>query len=369
MNILRKIMTILFILFAVLLGISSFLTGRYLQIIPILLIIITFIPVTKKFLKEKIETYSSRTHILILLFLLVCYFSAAKLYLRDDIFRSAEQKEQITALYDEFLKEWPVDTKSRMIGNSFGKIHVLVSGQDTAPALVLIPAENMSAVSWEENIRVLNKHFHCYAIDQPGEAGKSQLTDLNNYPKTEQELVRCYREILDSLKIKNTSLVAASTGGRTALLLAAYIPQRINKVALIGPMGINKPSPEFIWKTILTSMYPFSSIRRSTAEWTIGTADQVTSKYGPWYDQVLKGTVPHTAYPMALSSGLLGKIQTPVLLVLGTNDNLAGKPGEILEKAKRINHLQYQVLPSSHLIAIEEPEKVNQLLDIFLNQK
>jgi len=369
MNILKKILTILFILFSVLLGISSFLTGRYLQIIPVLLVIITFIPATIKFLKQKIETYSSRTHMLILIFLLVCYFSAAKLYLRNDIFRSSGEKEKITALYDELLKEWPVDTKSRMIGNSFGKIHVLVSGPDTAPALILIPAGNMSAVSWKENIRVLNKHFHCCAIDQPGEAGKSQLADLNNYPKTEQELVRCYREILDSLKIKNTSLVAASTGGRIALLLAAYLPQRINKVALIGPMGINKPSPGFIWKTVLTSMYPLTSIRRSTAEWTIGTADQVTSKYGSWYDRVLKGTVPHTAYPMALSSGLLEKIQAPVLLVLGTNDHLAGEPGKVLEKAKRINHLQYQVLSSSHLIAIEKPEKVNQLLDVFFNHE
>ncbi|MCW0482247.1 alpha/beta fold hydrolase [Gaoshiqia sediminis] len=369
MNLIKRILKALFLLIIILLGLSSFLTKQYLQLVPVVLILsLLFMKPVRHFLSEKINNYSQRTELLIIIFLLVSYFSAGKIYLRSTIYRSAADREEIMARYDELQKDWPTGTESLFIGNQYGKIHVLIAGPDTAPPLLLFPAENMGAVSWSANFPVLASHFRCYAIDHPGEAGKSKLADLNSFPKSEQELARLYLEIADSLGLDNMALAGAGTGGRNALLRAINAPGRVSKLALIAPMGIHKPAPEFLWQRLAISMFPLPAIRQKVATWTIGTSE-TTAAWTDWYDAVLRGCVPHTAYPMAIAPEELAKIEAPVLLVLGTNDQHTGTPQQVTERTKPIGKLQTEILESAHLIAIEKTLETNQILLEFLSDQ
>ncbi len=368
MNILKKILTVLFIILATVFGLSSIFTGRYLQVLPLLIALSTFLRPVKKFLSDKIEAYSSRTHILLLLFLGVSYFAMGKIYLRDDLFRSEKQKEESNRIYNELEEEWPQGTKSRIIHNSYGDVHILETGPDTAAPLLLIPAGNMGAISWGENIEALSSNFHCYAVDPIGEAGKSRLKDLKIYPRAEQEEAAFYLGVMDSLGLTKASLAAAGEGGRSALLLASYRPERITGISLIAPMGITQPSPAYLYRTIITAMFPMPFVRQSMTEWVFGTGSQVPEKYRIWYDQVLKGAVPHTAYPTGLSTELLEKVQSPVLLILGSNDNLCGSPEKVLKNAANIPKMKSVILETSHFVFLEKPDEVSRSLIEFLQK-
>ena len=358
MTILKKILTVLFFVLITIFGLSSILTGRYLQVLPLLIAVSTFLLPVKKFLSNKIEAYSSRTHILLLLFLGVSYFAAGRIYLRTDIFRSAKYQKESDRIYNELEAEWPQGTKSRIIKNSYGDVHILETGPDTATTLFLIPAGNMGAVFWGENIKILSSNFHCYAVDPIGEAGKSRLKDLKLYPRTEQEEAAFYIEVMDSLGLAKASLVAAGEGGRSALILASYRPERISGISLIAPLGITKPSPEYLSRTIITAMFPMSFIRQSMEEWIFGVNSQAPEKYRIWYDQVLKGTVPHTAYPIKLTEERLKNVQAPVFLILGDNDNVCGPPEKILKNAATIPRMKSVVLETPHLAALEKPDEI-----------
>lgn len=366
MNLIRKILKGFFYCAILILGASSILTKEYLKLLPLILLIGFFVPSVRQFLSQKISDYSQRTEILIIILLLLAYFSAGKIYLRSHIYRSESDKRNISALYNQQLADFPTQTRSVFLTNHYGKIHVLTAGPDTAPPLLLLHDENMSALSWEENLSVLSQHFRCYAIDHPGEAGQSQLADVSDFPKSEQELFRLYCDIADSLQLKDFNIAAAGSGARTALVLAIYAPERINKLALIAPMGINKPTNDYLWKRIAINQFPLPTIRRNAARSFLGKSETVNKEWGNWYEAVLQGSVPHTSFPMAIAPDKLAKITAPVLLILGNNDQQIGSPDQVKEHASPILNLHVETLEAGHLVAIEKTTETNQfLLDFF----
>ena len=58
----------------------------------------------------------------------------------------------------------------------------------------------------------------------------------------------------------------------------------------------------------------------------------------------------------------LGRVQAPVLLVLGEKDNLVGDPVKAGAYAQSIPDLRVEVLDTGHLIGVEQPQKVNELI-------
>ena len=116
-----------------------------------------------------------------------------------------------------------------MAYNNF-KFHYSFSGKRDKPLILFLHGFMGDSHEFSEVISLLSDQFCCLAIDLPGH-GKTKTLGVNNYytmSNTAHALIR----FLDQLNIEKCFLVGYSMGGRLALYLNLYFPQRFSKVVL-----------------------------------------------------------------------------------------------------------------------------------------
>lgn len=92
---------------------------------------------------------------------------------RQSAFKTSEGEAAFIAAYDDAIKLWPVSYEEREIPTRFGLTHVVVSGRQDAPPLVLLHGSIGTLLSWAPNIVDLSKHHCVYTIDVMGQRGTS----------------------------------------------------------------------------------------------------------------------------------------------------------------------------------------------------
>lgn len=75
--------------------------------------------------------------------------------------------------YDESLGLWPVPYKAYYVSTRFGQTHVIASGPENAPPLVLLHGALFSSTMWYPNIADWSSKYRTYAIDIIGDKNKS----------------------------------------------------------------------------------------------------------------------------------------------------------------------------------------------------
>lgn len=230
----------------------------------------------------------------------------------------------------------------------------------------MLHAASMGAHSWAENLDPLLEHFHIFSIDNPGEGNRSELKDALIFPESPEELADLYAALLDSLEIDSAVVFGASNGGFIAQSLAYFHPEKVSRLALFGPMGLTQLTNGSVAMMALTSMYPFQFLREIVANWALGEASACHLKYGEWFNEIMKGTIPSVTMPVPMSTEQKRKIDIPLLLFLGNNDRIVGNAETARKIAGDYPDIQIEVLESGHLIAVECAEEVNERLSQFL---
>ena len=83
----------------------------------------------------------------------------------------------------------------------------------------------------------------------------------------------------------------------------------------------------------------------------------------------MAGVFPRKARPTRFAPEQLQSLKIPVLLVLGEKDNLVGDPENARQLAQDVPDLRVEVLDSGHLIGVEQPEQVNELILEFFEAR
>ena len=101
--------------------------------------------------------------------------------------------------------------------------------------LLLIHGLAANAGFWRYNIPALAQHYRVIAVDLPG-FGRSQKRqsyayDMSFYAATLQRL-------LDELGIRTVVPVGHSMGGQIALTMALQSPDRVSRLVLLAPAGV-----------------------------------------------------------------------------------------------------------------------------------
>ncbi len=266
------------------------------------------------------------------------------------------------AIYDKKLANWPLPYETRMVDTTYGKVHVIVSGAEDAPPLLLLHASAMSGWSWRDNIAVLGQHYRTYAIDLIGESNRSVLNDAATYPADGEALAHLYAEIADALGVERANVVGASFGGFIATNYARYYPERVERLALLGPMGLTPSTAETALRIMFVQFFPLQPIQSNTVHWALGDDPYVLDETAEWFGYVVMGVLPRVAAPRAFTPVELQEVSVPLLLVIGTRDNLTGDPQAVRELAENVPDIDIQVLDSAHLIGMEKADEVNALL-------
>jgi hypothetical protein len=72
------------------------------------------------------------------------------------VFTSPEGEKEIMLAYDAIMDKWTVPCQELTISTSFGQTHVIASGPENAPPVVLIHALLAGSVSWYRNVETFD---------------------------------------------------------------------------------------------------------------------------------------------------------------------------------------------------------------------
>jgi pimeloyl-ACP methyl ester carboxylesterase len=369
MHTVALILSWLFSILFGLLALSMFLTGNPLQGIPLVAAVLLLLPPTRALIQQLIGRPIPGWLIALLVIALLAVFVLLSTRNKPtSIYYTPEDEAKLMALYDARLEAWPVPYESRYVDTEYGKVHVIISGPEEAPPLLLLHASAVAGVSWLENIEELNKYYRTYAIDTIGDVGRSQLEDLEHFPGDGPALSALIADVTGTLGVERAPVVGASQGGFIATNYALHAPERVEKVVLLGPMGYAGTTGSVV-RIMLAALFPLKPIREDTARWAFGEDLTVQAAYGEWLQTVVGGVASKQARPQTIPSEQLNSLQVPVLLVLGAKDNLVGDPAKARQLVQDAPKIQVEVIDTGHLLGVEKPDEVSDLILDFLGAR
>jgi pimeloyl-ACP methyl ester carboxylesterase len=362
LGILKWIVILLILLFSV----ATFMGGSYLQTGLLWLAILVMAWWPRKWKELWKRSFSLTLRLLFILVLLAISIGAFRPEPKKSIYLSEELRMELMGIYDEKVRDWPTGTEDIAIEGPYGTVHFLACGNLDNPPLVMIHAASMGAHSWAENLSPLLDHYRIYSIDNIGEGNKSQLTDPLVYPRSEKEIADHLAFILDELGVARSSVFGASNGGFVSMCFADHYPDRVESLALFGPMGLTQLTPKSFMMLSIATMYPFPFVREGVRKWALGEDPYIVDTYGDWFNCIMKGTIPSVAEPVPMTSEQKSSMNFPVLLFLGTEDPIVGDASVASDLAGDFPDIQIEILESSHLVAVEHAEYVNRKVAEFL---
>ena len=245
------------------------------------------------------------------------------------IYKSTVGQEEILALYDQVLAQWPLSYTHMNIPTRYGNTFIVVSGVVSPIPLVLLHGSASNSATWMGDIVKYGQFFQVYAVDIPGEPGKS---DPYRFSWDGPAFNEWLDDVLSGLGLEKVILGGMSLGAWATIKYALYKPQRVNKVVLIVPSGIYPPRLSFVVRLIILSLF---------GEWGRKRIKQFIFKgtdFSEELDQFLTLVGRHFNYrvgsPPLFTDEALQCLTMPVLLLAGAKDALlnTSKTAERLQK-------------------------------------
>ena len=356
-------------IFSALLGVlalSMFLTGNTMRGMLLLVAILLLLPPVQTLIKHQTgKTILPPVRVVGVVIMVGLFGWSMSQDEKTSIYFTPEVQSEMMAIYDAKLAQWPTPYETRYVDTSYGKVHVIISGSEDASPVLLLNAGQMAGWSWMTNVGALNEGYRTYAIDTIGEPGKSELSDINHFPKNGAEWSNLLVEVTDELGLEKAFVVGASNGGFLALNYAIHYPERIEKMALLGSMGLTPSTNENIMRITFAQMFPLKWVQDNTIHWSFGDDPELRAQIDDWFYLVFQ-TAPQESPPITMKVEGLQQVKVPTLALLGTKDNLMGDLEKVKELASNVPEIEIVEIEASHLMGLEEPETCNRLiLDFF----
>ncbi|MFN2159054.1 MAG: alpha/beta fold hydrolase, partial [Anaerolineales bacterium] len=366
MSVLWEILGWVFAVIFGLLTISMLLMKNWIQALLLFIVVLLVLPPVNSMIKSQLGLNIHPLVRIVLILGLLFLFSRLLLGAGgESIYKSPEVKAQFMEIYDEKMEEWPVPYGDIYLDTRYGKVHVIASGPEDGPAMLLLHASGVSGWSWKFNIEELSREYRTYAIDLIGDAGKSEFASLDNIMKDGHDQAELYREISENLDVDKAFVVGASEGGFIGSNYAIDYPERIEKLVLLGPMGY-AGATQSVLRIMLAQFFPIKPIQESTFSWAFSDSPELENEFGEWFQLIMSGIKPAKVTPLPFSVEQRQSIQVPVLFVFGERDNLVGDPEKARSLVQDIPDVRVEVVDAGHLMGGELPEQVNGLiLDFF----
>lgn len=121
------------------------------------------------------------------------------------------------------------------VDTAVARLHYSRTGD--GPPLLLIPGSGGWRFNFEAIIPVLAERHAVYALDPPGQ-GLTKIVD-NTFPSGVDAIARSIGNFLDAVGLSRAAIVGHSWGGGFALRFAELYPDRVSRLALIAPGGLD----------------------------------------------------------------------------------------------------------------------------------
>ncbi|WP_185147102.1 alpha/beta fold hydrolase [Chryseobacterium sp. KBW03] len=240
--------------------------------------------------------------------------------------------------------------------------------------IMLLHGKNFNGAYWERTAKDLSaKGFRVVIPDQIG-FGKSSKPHA--YQFSFSQLAENTKAVLDELKIDKAIVLGHSMGGMVATRFTLLYPEKVQKLILENPIGLEDYKTFASYQTIDQA---YQSELKNTAETYKNYQlkfyydNKWKQEYQPWLDLIAGWTLhkdyPQVAWDAALTTDMIynqpvcyefKNIKVPTLLIIGTRDRTAigkdrapkelqPKMGQYQELGKKTQH----EIAGSKLVEIE----------------
>ncbi|MET9087159.1 alpha/beta fold hydrolase [Streptomyces sp. NPDC004237] len=257
------------------------------------------------------------------------------------------------------------------VETSFGTTHVYrYDPADPAATartpVVLVHGAGSCSAMWYPNTRALAAERPVYALDTPGDPGRSVQHTPIHQP---ERAARWLDETLAGLGLDRVHLVGSSYGGWLALNEAHRRPERLASVTLLDPGGLEKVGPRFfvwIFAGLLATSAP-KALRPRLAAW-LEQPVLIVPELRTMIRRSVRAYRIRRPAPLPLTEGELSTIRTPLYLVLGRRSLLV-HPRRQLERVPRlIPGARAEIIEGTgHGPQIDHADEVNRRMLTFMD--
>lgn len=291
------------------------------------------------------------------------------------VFTSPEGETEVMRAYQAILDHWPVPYEELSIPTSYGETHVIASGPEAAPPVVLLHALLATPVSWYKNVASLSQSYRVYAVDVIGEGNRSRpvkpIASMDGF-------LQWFTELIDGLGIDTLYLAGNSYGGLTGAYYAMKLPERVRKLVLISPAATIHPMrPFYLHMFIPKAIYQFlpklpgvqRAMRRSV-DWMHNGLPQDPLWEPVFYNSMVHARLINQVFPRVYSREEFAQIKAKVLLIIGDRETVYNDLQSALHAARELMpDAEIEVIPSAHHIGmLANPEQVNRRILRFFAQ-
>jgi len=244
-----------------------------------------------------------------------------------------------------------------------------LTGPAEAPAVAFSNSLGTSLEMWDQQVRALSNRYRCLRYDTRGH-GRSEVVEG---PFSVDDLADDLAGLLAALDIPRAHVVGLSLGGMTAQALAVRHPERVASLVLIATAAHLPPPEGWEERAALVREQGMEAIVDAVmARWfTADTVDLAPELVRPVRERFLSlDPQGYAATCLAIRDmdlrSRIGGIAAPTLVVAGEDD--PATPVEMAEEIHaRIAGSELTVVPeAAHLIAVEQADAVNTLIEEFL---
>jgi 4,5:9,10-diseco-3-hydroxy-5,9,17-trioxoandrosta-1(10),2-diene-4-oate hydrolase len=273
----------------------------------------------------------------------------------------------------------------RMVRVAGRELHVVEAG--VGPPLLMLHGGGpgaSGAATFVRNIPALAAHFRLIIPDLPGYGRSTKGLDRKD---PFGDLARAMLGLLDALGIERAHALGNSLGGACALRLALDRPERVDRLVLLGPGGVDttRTLPTAGLKRLLDYYGGAGPSREKLAAFLRGyLVDDGSSLPESLIDQRYKASIDPEIVanpPLVRPRGWpnfraidftrdprLGRLETPTLLLWGLEDRVNRASGGRSLQRRMPNCDLYLFSRTGHWVQWERAEEFNAATICFLSQ-
>lgn len=275
------------------------------------------------------------------------------------IYKSAEAKQKIIALYDRQIKELHIPYEDIYIETSYGRTHVIACGNEEKPPLLVFHGGNATTAYNLKCCDFLMPHFHIYAVDTIGHPGKSAETLL---PPFGQAYGRWAKEVIEKLGYEKMACFGGSFGAGILVKLMCVAPKRVSKSVLLVPSAIrNAPSLKSMNMMFPMCMYLLTHSEKWFIKCILPMAvreENISKDILETAKCSIDNAKVKSIMPQNERTSALQKYKNPVLVMAAAKDCLFPAAG-VLRRAKAVWQQSrcYLLRDRGHIHELTEKEK------------
>ncbi|MER6122144.1 alpha/beta fold hydrolase [Streptomyces sp. NPDC001795] len=257
------------------------------------------------------------------------------------------------------------------VETSFGTTHVYRYGPDdpageSRTPVVLVHGAGSCSAMWYPNTPALSAERVVYAIDTPGDPGRSVQHEPIHQP---ERAAQWLDETLAGLGLDRVHLIGSSYGGWLALNQAHRRPSRLASVTLLDPGGLEKVGLRFfVWIFVsLFATFAPTALRPRLAAW-LEQPVLIVPQLRTMIRSGVRAYRIRRPAPLPLSEDELSVIRTPLYLVLGKRSLLVHPRRQVERIPRLIPGARAEIVSNTgHGPQIDHADEVNRRMLNFMD--